>query len=327
LQRRQDKFSKKAPGDRVEVERKYCSGNELTASMKEDSANSRVQFPGNSGWSQFVRVMTGVCERRLHLRIKLALGRRIRLVHSGFVTTKLQVIRKRLSPVLPLTHVLEQSGEREQVAAVCYRVRKLKIEFLLVRTRKGRWTFPKGGVMRGLTRAQSAALEAFEEGGVHGRIEQASFTRYILRKRRASQPAQRAIDAYLCEVLQLGAPQEVNRTPTWFTAEKAQLRLQEGRTTEDAGELARVVVRAVSRIERLNEQNGARSRTNIDPMQKVHFEAAENRVGGLIARVALLPYFRGKEAGPTKPPVIEFGADSRKILRLGPGRPLSRLPQ
>ena len=248
-------------------------------------------------------------------------------MHSGFVTTKLQVIRKRLSPVLPLTHVLEQSGEREQVAAVCYRVRKLKIEFLLVRTRKGRWTFPKGGVMRGLTRAQSAALEAFEEGGVHGRIEQASFTRYILRKRRASQPAQRAIDAYLCEVLQLGAPQEVNRTPTWFTAEKAQLRLQEGRTTEDAGELARVVVRAVSRIERLNEQNGARSRTNIDPMQKVHFEAAENRVGGLIARVALLPYFRGKEAGPTKPPVIEFGADSRKILRLGPGRPLSRLPQ
>jgi len=53
------------------------------------------------------------------------------------------------------------------------------IEFLLVQTRGGRWIFPKGGVERGLTRAQSAALEAFEEAGVHGRIEAAAFARYF----------------------------------------------------------------------------------------------------------------------------------------------------
>ena len=51
----------------------------------------------------------------------------------------------------------------EQVAAVCYRVADGGIEFLLVQTRGGRWTFPKGGVEPGLTRAQTAALEAFEE--------------------------------------------------------------------------------------------------------------------------------------------------------------------
>ena len=63
------------------------------------------------------------------------------------------------------------------MAAVCYRVRGAGIEFLLIRTRRsGRWTFPKGSAEPGLTHAQAAALEAFEEAGVHGRIEE-SFIR------------------------------------------------------------------------------------------------------------------------------------------------------
>ncbi len=55
-------------------------------------------------------------------------------------------------------------------------------EFLLVQTRGGRWIFPKGGVEPGLTHAQSAALEAFEEAGVHGRMEEIPFARYFRRK-------------------------------------------------------------------------------------------------------------------------------------------------
>ena len=73
--------------------------------------------------------------------------------------------------------------ERQQVAAVCYRIRKRGIEFLLVQTRGGRWIFPKGGVEPCLTHAQSAALEAFEEAGVHGRMEAIPFARYFRRKR------------------------------------------------------------------------------------------------------------------------------------------------
>lgn len=170
-------------------------------------------------------------------------------MHSDFVSSpKLQLVRKPPNSPLPMTQVLETRREREQVAAVCYRVRKLKVEFLLVRTRKQKWTFPKGGVVGGLTYAQSAAVEAFEEGGVHGRIERASFTRYILRKRRASQASEVTIDAYLCEVLRLGTPQEVNRHPTWFSARAAQLSLRKGRTREDAEELARVIERALIRI-------------------------------------------------------------------------------
>ena len=205
-------------------------------------------------------------------------------MHSGFVSSpKLQLVRKRPNSPLPLTQVPRTPREREQVAAVCYRVRRIKIEFLLVRTRKQKWTFPKGGVVGGLTRAQSAAVEAFEEGGVQGRIERASFTRYILRKRRSSQASEITIDAYLCEVLRLGTPQEANRHPTWFTAPAAQLSLREGRTREDADQLARVIERALVRIERLTERSSNRRRANIDPLQKVSLEAPDNPAGHLVA--------------------------------------------
>src|SRR5260370_37486499 len=70
------------------------------------------------------------------------------------------------------------SSRLEQGAAVCYRIRGTGIEFLLVRTRKGRWTFPKGGAGSGLTYAQAAPLEAFEEAGGHGRMQEASLARY-----------------------------------------------------------------------------------------------------------------------------------------------------
>ena len=123
---------------------------------------------------------------------------------------------------------LRKLCECEQVAAVCFRVRNGTIEFLLVRTRGGgRWTFPKGGAEPGLTHAQAAALEAFEEAGVHGRIEETSFARYRRKpgdgERRASRSDDRrvAVNAYLCEVLRLSPPQEFKRDRTWFSVEEA----------------------------------------------------------------------------------------------------------
>ena len=174
---------------------------------------------------------------------------------------------------------LRKLKECDQVAAVCYRVREGNIEFLLVRTRKGRWIFPKGSAEPGLTNAQAAALEAFEEAGVHGRMEEASFTRYIRRRRgevrnSSARLAEKesAVDAHLCQVLRLVPPQELDRNPTWFSAEKAKRRLQEDRTPDFGSELARVVDRAVSRIRRSRSQNP----TTVDSLevrglQKVQF--------------------------------------------------------
>jgi 8-oxo-dGTP pyrophosphatase MutT (NUDIX family) len=170
----------------------------------------------------------------------------------------------------------------EQVAAVCYRVRSSGVEFLLVRTNSGHWTFPKGKAEPGLTHAQAAALEAFEEAGVHGRMEEASFARYVRRKRSDLRDSARSgtrsaekelvVQAHLCEVSRLEPPQESDRNPTWFSPEKAKRRLREGRTTDFGSELARVIDRAASRIRRsCNAVTTVTRRLQKDALQKVHF--------------------------------------------------------
>jgi 8-oxo-dGTP pyrophosphatase MutT (NUDIX family) len=164
----------------------------------------------------------------------------------------------------------------EQVAAVCYRVRPAGIEFLLVQTRSGRWTFPKSKVEAGLTHAQAAALEAFEEAGVRGRMEEASFPQYVKRKGAAADvPAgvELIINAYLCEVLKLTAPQESGRTPTWFTVEKTRRRLREDRGSEFGDELIRVVEEAVARIQRTH----GRASVSTALMRRARFSIIEGK--------------------------------------------------
>jgi 8-oxo-dGTP pyrophosphatase MutT (NUDIX family) len=181
-----------------------------------------------------------------------------------------------------------QRKQRQQVAAVCYRLRENGIEFLLVQTRGGRWIFPKGGVEPGLTHAQSAALEAFEEAGVHGRIEHVPFARYFRKPGTASAklskqsdarslPEDAGVAAHLCEVSRLERPQESNRKPTWLSAEKAKRRLLKDRAPAFGDELARVVDRASLRIQRLHGARhasiAAQSRPHVDALQKIRFEA------------------------------------------------------
>src|SRR4051794_28554857 len=121
--------------------------------------------------------------------------------------------------------------ERVHVAAVCYRAIEEDVEFLLVRTRSGRWTFPKGGVDADLTAADAAAREAYEEAGVFGRVERVPFTRYRYSKTGGQRPAPQEleIDAHLCEVVRMVPPEEIDRDPTWFSPEKAKRRLGENR--------------------------------------------------------------------------------------------------
>ena len=186
-------------------------------------------------------------------------------------------------------HVSRLRGLRgcQQVAAVCYRVRGEDIEFLLVQTRGRRWIFPKGNAEPGLTHAQAAALEAFEEAGVHGRMEEASFTRYVGRKgdTRSSVVIELSVSAHLCEVTRLDTPQETYRNPTWFSGEETRRYLRAERTEDYGAELADVVTRAVSRIRRLR---AAASRATEPPkpapakrdaLQKVYF-IDRVRVGG-----------------------------------------------
>ena len=200
---------------------------------------------------------------------------------------------------------LRKLCECEQVAAVCYRVRGGGIEFLLVRTRGGgRWTFPKGSAEPGLTHAQAAALEAFEEAGVHGRIEEASFATYVRRERGVRKLGSRsggkdlAVNAHLCEVSRLSPPKESGRNRTWFSVEEAKSRLREGRESDDGAEFARVVDRAAARIRRLRGEIGIPDDgprpdrpAQEDGLRRVQFEAY---AGAETARegVSFMPYVR-----------------------------------
>jgi 8-oxo-dGTP pyrophosphatase MutT (NUDIX family) len=207
--------------------------------------------------------------------------------------------------------------KRPLVAAVCFRILSTGVEFLLIRTRRGRWTFPKGGVGTGLTHAQSAALEAFEEAGVHGRIEEVAFVRYRLRKSAERGGGDDFVSAHLCEVLRNESPQELNRDPTWCSAVKAKRRLEQGRSNEHATELARVVDRALARIRRFP----ARTMLASDPLMRVRFEASEMSVQQLGASAAMkfqtIQSSRVPSAtvGSEKP-----GSHRGKILQLPPAQ-------
>ena len=136
------------------------------------------------------------------------------------------------------------------VAAICYRQNENGIQFLLVRTRAGRWTFPKGRVEDDPSRAAAAAREAFEEAGVFGRVESQPIGRYLHSKMDQFHFDEHAVDAHLCEVIRLVPPEEVHRDPTWFDPEKAKRRLCENRKPKYANEIANIVDAAVEHIAR-----------------------------------------------------------------------------
>lgn len=226
---------------------------------------------------------------------------------------------------------LRKLCECQQVAAVCYRVRGSAIEFLLIRTRgSGRWTFPKGSTEPGLTHAQAAALEAFEEAGVHGRIEEASFAQYRRKRGEArksggeSAGKERVVNAHLCEVLRLRAPQESKRNRTWFCVEDTKVRLREGRESRAGTEFVRVVDKAVARIQQLcggtivvddcmPQDQLRRELQPKDGLQRVRFDFAE--AYGRAEEPSLVRHIR-RQVGEMRrfvAPIV--AADSREVLR------------
>ncbi|MGX0976171.1 8-oxo-dGTP pyrophosphatase MutT (NUDIX family) [Roseovarius sp. MBR-51] len=63
-----------------------------------------------------------------------------------------------------------------QVAALCWRKHKGRKEVLLITSRDtGRWVVPKGWPITGLTAAQSALQEAWEEAGVRADADKARY--------------------------------------------------------------------------------------------------------------------------------------------------------
>jgi predicted NUDIX family NTP pyrophosphohydrolase len=153
--------------------------------------------------------------------------------------------------------IISEYGEknntsRRLVAAVCYRRRNSEIEFLLVRTKGGKyWTFPKGHV-KGYPAEPpwyAAGREAGEEAGVGGLVEREPFTHYAYYKGGDAQDEK--VAAFLMRVDLQRKPDEPDRDPTWFTSQEAMKKLAEGRReTRFALEHKRVVEEAVVRLKK-----------------------------------------------------------------------------
>jgi 8-oxo-dGTP pyrophosphatase MutT (NUDIX family) len=164
------------------------------------------------------------------------------------MATSVQSYGKSLASRAGMSPSFSPDGAPRKVAAVCFRRGARGIEFLLVRTDAGRWTFPKGSVEQGLTDAGSAELEAFEEAGATGWVEERHFESYLHVKR----DCEMWVRAFLMEVWFTARPQETHRVPVWCTPEQAKKRLARLRPAKYGKELWRVVDRAVVRIGAIN---------------------------------------------------------------------------
>ncbi len=138
------------------------------------------------------------------------------------------------------------------VAAVCYRRRNGDIEFLIVRTKGGKyWTFPKGHIKKKPAELPwcAAKREAGEEAGVDGSIEREPFTHYAYYKGENAQ--EEVVAAFLMLVESEREPDEPDRDPRWFTPEVAMEKLSKRRREERfALEHQRVIKEALVRLKR-----------------------------------------------------------------------------
>lgn len=139
---------------------------------------------------------------------------------------------------------------RPVVAAICYRRVGRKIEFLLVRTKGGKyWTFPKGHVEEASLELpwKAAQREASEEAGVSGAIETEPVTSYAYSK--GKQGREDIVAAYLMLVESERKPDEPEREPKWFTPELAKRRLAKGRKEKKyVREHQRVIEQALAKL-------------------------------------------------------------------------------
>lgn len=113
-----------------------------------------------------------------------------------------------------------------QVAALCYRKGKDGKQVLLVTSRDtGRWILPKGWHEEGLSAADAAAREAWEEAGVReGRVGDRPVGSFDYRKKLdngAEAPVETDVFALKVRRLERDYPEAEERKRRWVSPEKA----------------------------------------------------------------------------------------------------------
>lgn len=132
----------------------------------------------------------------------------------------------------------KRAGKRDlrtQFAALCWRGGRGAVDVLLVTSRRsGRWIPPKGWPVPGMTPAEAAAREAWEEAGAVGRTADVCLGLYTYFKGSLGLPC--AVAVYPLEVRRLERdwPEAAERRRRWMPRGKAAARV-------DEPELARII--------------------------------------------------------------------------------------
>lgn len=138
-----------------------------------------------------------------------------------------------MNQTLPLVapQVAPDAGCLAQYGALCWRLHRGKVQVLLITSRDtGRWVIPKGWPMKGMTPAQAAAREAWEEAGVQGVTEPAQLGSFAYDKLMAPKPPVAcAVEVFPLRVKALKDrfPERKERRRKWFAAEKAARKVAE----------------------------------------------------------------------------------------------------
>lgn len=114
---------------------------------------------------------------------------------------------------------------RRQIAALCWRKKRGGIEVLLITSREtGRWVIPKGWPMDGRQSHEAAAIEAWEEAGVQGLVQEKSLGVFGYHKLYPDKAAVLCeVEVFPLRVAKLLAkfPERSERRRKWFSTKKA----------------------------------------------------------------------------------------------------------
>ena len=114
-----------------------------------------------------------------------------------------------------------------QAAALCFRIEQGQPEVLLTTTRRARrWSIPKGWLIGGLTAAQTAAQEAWEEAGVVGHCNADRLGQFCYLKHRTERDSALClVDVFPLQVQSLVSdfPEKGERKRKWYSPKKAVL--------------------------------------------------------------------------------------------------------
>lgn len=114
---------------------------------------------------------------------------------------------------------------KAQVAAVCWRKHRGEIQVLLITSRETkRWVVPKGWVMEDVTAAKAAGLEAWQEAGVTGHINEQSMGYFHYDK--VMSPTRQvpcSVQVFDLQVERLAEsfPERKQRSRKWFSVDDA----------------------------------------------------------------------------------------------------------